>query len=433
MEEKESKINDIDERSEQVREVLTRIPSWIFRWGINIVFFILVIIILLAYFIKYPDTLEAKAVVTTLTPSVNIVAKSTGKITSLLVKNNTNVLPNQILAVIENTANYTDVLKIKAAIDSLSLRVKVADTLPKFNLSDTLRMGELTTNYLLFLKSYKEMNLFTEINPQKSEIHLLNKQLLDYNDLLTKYAKQENLYKEELALVEKDYTRDMGLYQNKVIAARDFENKKKEYIVAQRNLQNQTIITTNTKITVSNIEKNKLQLQIQYYEELNKLKTELDQSNKNLKSAIDTWMQKNLLIAPIEGKISFFNFWATNQYIKEGEEIFTIAPTKKQQIIAKLLLPMQNSGKVKLGQKVLIKLDNYAYTEFGMLTGKVINISLVANNNNYMIDVDLPNGLKSTYNKQIPFKDNISGTAEIITDNLSVLDRVFFTLIRKQR
>ncbi|MCE9540549.1 MAG: HlyD family secretion protein, partial [Bacteroidetes bacterium] len=147
---------------------------------------------------------------------------------------------------------------------------------------------------------------------------------------------------------------------------------------------------------------------------------------KSLKSQIETWEQTYLIKAPIDGNISLFNFWTKNQNIKQGDEVLSIVPTEKQEVIAKLTLPVQNSGKLKRGQVVNIKLNNYQFQEYGMLKGYVKNISLMPQNENYSVEVTLPNKLTTTYHKQLDYKEEMQGTADVITDELSVFDRVFY-------
>jgi hypothetical protein len=74
----------------------------------------------------------------------------------------------------------------------------------------------------------------------------------------------------------------------------------------------------------------------------------------------------------------------------------------------------------------MIKLDNYPYNENGMLRGVVTNISTVPNKDTYAIDVDLNNGLTTSYNKTLLYKEEMKGKADIITKNISVMDRIFF-------
>ena len=82
------------------------------------------------------------------------------------------------------------------------------------------------------------------------------------------------------------------------------------------------------------------------------------------------------------------------------------------------------------GQKVRLKLNNYPYQEFGQLIGEVTNISLIPTTisetqNAYFITISLPQDLITTYKKEITFTPEMTGTAEIITEDLRLLDRIF--------
>ena len=96
--------------NDNVNEILTATPKWIFRWGISVIFILILISLVLCYFIRYPDTLTAEITLTTQNPPINLISKNNGKLTHLLIKNNQLVKPNQTIAVIENTSNYEDVL-----------------------------------------------------------------------------------------------------------------------------------------------------------------------------------------------------------------------------------------------------------------------------------------------------------------------------------
>ena len=200
----------------------------------------------------------------------------------------------------------------------------------------------------------------------------------------------------------------------------------KNYLGAQNSNEQTKITISNALIQINGIEKNILQLQIQDYQEKAKLKNELSQYLKTLINEINKWKQLYVIESPVSGKVSFFNVWAINQNIKQGDELFAIIPNKKQQFIGKCVLPITNSGKLTIGQVVNIKLDNYPYNENGMLTGVVKNISEVPNKDSYAVDIVLANGLTTSYNKTLVYKEQMKGKADIITKNISVLDRVFF-------
>lgn len=421
-----SEEKEITIRTEEVNEILTSAPKWLYRWGISVIFILILVAVGLSYFIKYPDILTADIRLTTLNPPVTLISKTNGKLTHLLVKNNEQLKYNQTIAVIENIANYTDVLYLDEISNELLNRLKLMDSIPTIILKDSVKVGELTPFYLQFLKSIKDANLYKNINPFKRQILLLQKDLISYTDLLAKYKKQESINKEQLTLVETDYNRDKSLYESKTISAREYDNKKKEYLNALNSNEQVKITVSNALIQINSIEKNILQLQIQDYQEQAKLKNDLSQNLKTLSSEINKWKQLYLIQSPTNGKISFFSVWTENQNIKLGDELFAVIPTQKQEFVGKCILPITNTGKLQTGQKVNIKLDNYQYTEMGMLQGIVTNISEVPNKDTYAIDVKLNNGLVTSYNKTLSYKEEMKGKADIITKNISVMDRIFF-------
>lgn len=421
-----SEEKEIILRSEEVNEILTSTPKWILQFGISVIFILILTGVALSYFIKYPDILTADITLTTLNPPINLMAKNNGKLTYLLVKNNAKIKANQTIAVIENTANYKDVLYLFEAGNTVISQLKLSDSIPRINIKDSLKVGEITPSYLLLLKSIKDLNLYRTVNSSNRQISLLKKDLINYSDLLKKYQQQESINKQQLALTETDYNRDKTLFENKVISAREFDTKKKEYLGALNTYESTKITLSNALIQINSIEKNILQLQIQDYQEQTKLKNDFQQNLKSLLSEITKWKQSYLIESPVDGKISFFNVWSVNQNVNVGEELFAVVPEQKQQFIGKCILPISNTGKLSIGQKVNIKLDNYPYNENGMLQGSVTNISEVPTKDTYAIDVELKNGLITSYNRTLAYKEQMKGKADIITKNVSVMDRIFF-------
>lgn len=82
-----------------------------------------------------------------------------------------------------------------------------------------------------------------------------------------------------------------------------------------------------------------------------------------------------------------------------------------------------------------IRFSNYPDKEFGIVKGMVENISLIPildgqNVKNYVIDIMLPDGLRTSYGKDLPFLPEMEGQADIITEDISLLER-FLMPIRK--
>jgi HlyD family secretion protein len=66
--------------------------------------------------------------------------------------------------------------------------------------------------------------------------------------------------------------------------------------------------------------------------------------------------------------------------------------------------------------------------EFGMVRVQIKNISLVPvavenNQKAYMLEVEFPNSLVTNYGKTLVFSQEMTGSAEIITEDLRLLDK----------
>ena len=150
----------------------------------------------------------------------------------------------------------------------------------------------------------------------------------------------------------------------------------------------------------------------------------LRESMKQLQAQINKWKQNFIMTAPISGIVAFHQLVQEQQYIEQQFEVATIVPPYDS-IIGKIALQMKGSGKVRKGQKVLIKLDGFPYQEYGFVRGFIEKKASIPRDDAYMVDVRLPKGLVTNRNEVLRFEQRIQGVAEIITDNKSLLHRVF--------
>lgn len=156
-----------------------------------------------------------------------------------------------------------------------------------------------------------------------------------------------------------------------------------------------------------------------------KYETEIVMSLASLLNAISEWENNYLLISPIEGKIAFLQPWKKNQNVEMNENMFVVIPKGLVQPVGKALLPMEGSGKVEVGQRVIIRLSAFPEQEFGFIKGIVASISPVPDSENrYVLEISLTNGLKTTYGKKLPPVKTMTGTATIVTKERSLLKRL---------
>jgi hypothetical protein len=90
-----------------------------------------------------------------------------------------------------------------------------------------------------------------------------------------------------------------------------------------------------------------------------------------------------------------------------------------------LLLSINQSGKVRVGQKVQISLSEYPRNEFGYLEGTISSVIPVKIEGSYRVYVSLPKKLVTNVGYSIPDQPSFSGSAEILTSERSVFQRIF--------
>src|SRR5690606_41906200 len=116
-------LDNIELRSEEVQDILTKVPNRMIRWG-SLLFLILIFIMLfLSWLIKYPDVISSDAMITTTIPPQKEYARITGNIDSIYVVDNQEVNKIQLLAFIENSSVTEDVLFLKSVIDTFAVKI----------------------------------------------------------------------------------------------------------------------------------------------------------------------------------------------------------------------------------------------------------------------------------------------------------------------
>jgi len=418
--------------SDPVKEIMGRPPRRILRWGTSIMLIIFVLFILFAWLIKYPDTIPAPVEITTTNPPVTLVTKITGHINSFFVKEREKVSAGQLVAVMETTASLNEIELLKQTIDTIKEpELQSYRLLPLF--SD---LGELQGYYGTFLKNLSDLNNYVINVFNGSKIASLNDEIKGIQEFINRLSVKEKLYSENQRLETKKFNRDSSLFTGKVIPESEFETSHQSLLKVNIDLQQARLDHSAKSIELA--EKRQLleDYRITMINEKEKLVSVLRESFLNLKAQINLWENTYLLISPIEGIVSFTKFWSANQSVVKDEPVVSIVPVETGNFLGRINLPMQRSGKVKKGQSVNIKLSGYPYLQYGMVRGIVKSKSLVPAGDTYVIEIELPEGLSTLYGTKLDFTQNMQGTAEIITENIRLLQKIvnpFRYMVSKNR
>ena len=291
-------------------------------------------------------------------------------------------------------------------------------------------MGEVQNTYASFINSIHEYQNYISLNYYPRRINAIGDQISIHDKYAANLRRQLQVIKDQYLISKKQYERDSLLYVRKVLSPFEYETARNNLLQSQYSLETASAALDNESIQVSSLRASQLDLELQQAEKENQLIQNIQTSTGQLVNAINSWELNYCLTSPIEGKVTFTKYWNDRQYIPNGENIFTIVPNEKDELVGKALLPVQRSGKVKIGQRVIVRFTNFPDQEFGVVNGKVHRISLVPTDANYIVEISFPDGLTTNYNKTLPFSHEMTATAEIVTEDLRLIER-FIMPIKK--
>ncbi|GAB6122101.1 HlyD family secretion protein [Dysgonomonas termitidis] len=420
---------DIELRSEEFQEVLGSIPSWILRRGITLIALIVLVILIGSSIFKYPDIIATTMTLTGTTPASALITRTSGKIQELNIQDRQEVKTGDYLAVIENPANTEDIQVLKQYIELLNQNIDTLITLPPKD----LKLGAIQSLYSSFYIRLFDYYEFKRLQYYTQKIDFMKEKISQYQNYHKTIAGQRAIVKEQFQLGRNQYQRDSVLNKKGVISSEELETTRNQYLQGYLSLENIHSTIQNTEMQITGMQESLLDTEYQYQDKKNQLETQLKTYIAQLLSEIQAWELNYALVTPIDGRVTFTSYWVKNQNVTTGETVFTVIPKDNLEIIGKAQMPLTRSGKVKPGQKVNIRFSNFPDNEYGIIKGTVKSISLVPTKNTlgetyYTVEIELPDGLKTTYEKELPYLPEMQAQADIVTEDISLLERFFMPL-----
>lgn len=421
---KENAILKIEQiRSDEVQEIITAVPNWMIRWGITLIFGLILMLITLSWFIKYPDIIVGKAVLTTINPPVKLVVKSSGKLTNILFEDGSTVKKNQTIAEMESPITKDGIAFLNKYI--LEIRDYLNSGKEEFTMiNENHIFGAMQSTFNDLQKNLKDLQELKQNNFSIQKINNLKSKIIRYKKLIAISSRQFSLLKDELKNAEEKYKADQQLYEKGYTAKMEFYKEETLFRQKQMDFENLKKTTTEQEITLINLQQELNDTEFQYQENKRILTNKIQGNLLEIENGIKNWQQNYSFITPVSGKLVWLEKIHPNQFIEAGKSLFAIT-TNNEKYIVLATIPATGFGKIKTGQTARIKLDNYPSYEFGHLEATVTKITEIPNKNSYQVEMTLQNGMTSSYNKLLTFTPEMAGTVEIVTDNLRVMQRIF--------
>ncbi len=416
-------VRKVELQNNEVEDMLGRVPGWITRNGMILFVLLFALLLFGSWVFRYPDVKKARIVITSVNPPADLKARTSGKIARLFVVNNEQVSRGDILAMIENPAVYDDVVALKKSLlflDTISI-VEIGDDLTEMK---NVKLGTVQTHYSLFLKVYRDYMEFRRIDYHQRKVETARRELGKQREYTRSLSERISTQDQAVVMANRQFDRNASLFEEGVISESDLEESRSVLLTERNKLQEIISQMAENNIDISRTENQIVDLELKQQEERSGMISNLEEAYNNLKASITSWEQTFLLVAPVDGSVTFTSFWSENQNVKLGEKVLTIIPAESGSMIGKISLPLQGAGKVNLGNQVNIQFDNYPHLEYGMVKGYVSNISEISEDDFYTVEVELPDGLRSYYDYEILFSQDMQGDAEILTDKKRLLERV---------
>lgn len=422
--EKKEQENLQRNRSEEVQDILSKVPSRILLWGSGSILIILLLFIVLSIVVKFPDTVIGKVKLTTTIEPALLYNVSEGYLENIFVREDSVVLKGQVLAEIRNAIQADNI----EFLDIVIAQVKqlIAGKIQKIELEDADRtFGSIQTDYNNLKKLIYELDQLNNEYFVKSIVRLKDK-MVTYKGLSDVLTNRHHIGVKELENAKLQYQIDEKLYSENVISKSDWIEKTSKYHQKENELQILKESVFQNKLLIKETEGQISDLEFQYFEKREKLKNEIELVLRTIENYKSEWKQDYTIISPIDGKVKYIKKISEGEFLKREQPVALIIP-QNQDIRAKADIPFQGYGKVENGQKVRITLDGFPYQEFGYLFGTIDRISDAPSDDHYEVIIEIPDDLISSYNQRMEYKPNMSGTAEIITKDYTLLERLLFS------
>ena len=418
--------NDIELRSEEVQEILTRPPHALVRWGITVFFGVLAVVFIGGCFFQYPDVVDATVTVTTERPPVWMVARGSGKIKEVFHQDRDSVYTGDLIAVLENPARTADVRELKRLLQAFSLTDSCVRAM---RFPDKPALGTVQAAYAAFLRGLTDYRNYLELNLYDRQIKATEQELEEYGRYITHLERQIVLDGKQTEIAETIHRREKKLHEDGLTAQAEYEEAQQALLAKRQTTEQLMTSLSNARIRQAQLRQTILQTRMEQAREANTLRTALQSAFNDLKTGISDWELAYLFVSPAAGILSYNDVWQKNQNVNSGDKVFSVVAKDMGAIIGKIKLPVEGSGKVKAGQRVNISVAGYPYMEFGFLTGTVQSVSLLADEESmYTVTVSLPQDLRTSYGKSLHFGGELAGTAQVLTDERSVTARLLSPL-----
>jgi len=422
-------VNDFY-NSSPVSEIVGREPRWLIRSGIGVVFSFVCLLLLLSYFIKYPDTIAGEVIIEIDSPSIKHFATTSGKINNLLIEEAQFVTRNTALAVIDSSIDHRLVLKTETLLNETFNIEEPRDMFNRLrHIALNGELGQLQVQVNALLTSLNEYILAQELqelqfNRKKSDLLIAN-----YRQLITKLREKLEPLEEKISLAKKDLDNALSLAQKKLQSENGVNLVKQRMLDAVTKRSDALIEIELYELNISELENEYEEFLIEFRRKNSERLITIQDQRSLLLSQIKIWKSKHLMVAKSSGTVSFNKKNLADIQVSTTDNLFSIIPLK-QSFNAWINVSGERLADVSIGQVVQIDLDKYPASKHGLFKAEISHINPLPSNEGYLLSLKLPELLISKRGSVVENQFYLKGSGEIITRPnrliTKLMDKIFW-------
>ncbi|MEZ4966898.1 MAG: HlyD family efflux transporter periplasmic adaptor subunit [Saprospiraceae bacterium] len=425
-----SKINELEDSDEPVREILGKVPSWLVRWGNMLILLFFISLIAIANLIKFPESILTSTTILSVNAPKPVVSNAGGKLVWLDAREGRHVTKGALLGFMESVGKHRQVLDLYERLNQLKsdLNEGEVNKAKWLDLKSYRDLGELQQDFQVFSQAciaYRNY-LAGGLYPQK---RAMLKADLEHLALLNEnLKKQKSLLEQDFVLSQQTFNMSETLMEEKLISESELRNEKSRLLGKKL-----TLPQVEASMIANETQQNEKRKEILELDDAISKQTQLFQEALDLfRGQTEEWMKKYILTAPVDGIVAFNSFIQVNQQIQPDQLICYINPGDSH-YFAEAYIPQDNFGKIAIGQEVLLRFPSYPYQEYGLVRGKIEFISHIGTEQGYLSKIALPDNLSTTADKKIQYREGLTANAEIITKDMNLIERFYYTILRLKK
>lgn len=411
------------ERSEELQEILGRMPSWPVRWGSIAILGLMAALLIYAWKVRSPELIRGEAVVMGKRPPAKVRAERSGIIGKLWEDGGVVVEAGERIFFIGKRERMRSVKALLEEARKAKRSLRMGERPPPFP-SRKVKEESLQGAVQKVKSSFSDYERASEREEELRGSDEREKRIRYARHRLEIQKERKELLKVETAQAEEALRTKRELMEEGAATRKEMREAKRRLLQKEKERKAVERRCFLARSQLSELREGAERSKKEMREEKRKAKEDLSLALENFQRRAEAWLSKRTVKAPIGGELNKLLPVKEGRWIEKGKAPFVIVP-RSDGYRARGSFPEKGFGKVEKGMEVLLELPEYPRSEYGVLKGRVENASPLSVDGEYQVDIRLENGLRTNFGRKVEVEGRTSAEAALKTKEKKLLERIF--------